>query len=117
MARWRASFIYVGIKHHVVAFDRKTGVEAWRTVLPARYKSTNTPVNVYCDAEGLFASCAGEIFALAQRSGAILWNNPMKGMGTGIAIFASPRGDSAQGAALAAANSARQAAAASAAAV
>lgn len=116
MARWRTSLLYVGIKHHVFAFDRKTGVEAWRTVLPARYKSSTTAVNVFCDAEGLFASCAGEIFALDPRTGALLWNDPMKGMGTGVAIFASDLGGPAQGAALAAADAARQAAAAAAAA-
>ncbi len=116
MARWRASLIYVGIKHHVVAFDRKTGIEAWRTALPARYKSSASAVNVYCDGEGLFASCAGEIFALDPRNGALLWTDPLKGMGTGIAIFASELGGSTQGAVLAAAEAARQAAAAAAAA-
>lgn len=112
MARWRTSLVFVGIKSHVIAFDRKTGVEAWRTQLPARYKSSATLVNVFCDAEGLFATCAGEVFALDPRTGALRWHDPLKGMGTGMAIVASEVGASGQQSAVIAAEAARQAAAA-----
>ena len=115
MPRWRTSLLFVGIKSYVIAFDRKTGVETWRTLLPARYKSAASLVNVFCDAEGLFASCSGEIFALDPRTGALLWHDGLKGMGTGMAIFASELGGSGQDSAVVAAEAARQAAAAAAA--
>lgn len=116
MARRNSSLIYLGIKGHVMAFDRKSGTEVWRAELPARYKSSNSIVNVFCDAEGLFASCAGEVFALDPRSGSLLWHDRLKGMGTGVAIFASPTESSGQAPAIAAADAARRAAAAAAAA-
>lgn len=114
MARRNASLIYVGIKGHVLAFDRRSGAEVWRTELPARYKSSNAIVSLLSDAEGLFATCAGEVFALDPRSGALLWHDPLKGLGTGVAIFASPSADANQTAAIAAAEAARRAAAAAA---
>jgi len=92
MARARQSLIYVGIKSSVVAFDRKTGEQVWRTQLPARYKSSASLVNVVRDAEGLFASCAGEIFSLDPRTGAILWGDPLKGLGTWLATIATDLG-------------------------
>lgn len=114
MPRWRTSLIFVGIRSHVIAFNRKSGVETWRTQLPARYKSAGAVVNVFCDAEGLFASCSGEIFALDPRTGALLWHDPLKGLGTGVAIFASELGASGQESIVVAAEAARQAAAAAA---
>lgn len=110
MARRNASLIYVGIKGHVLAFDRKSGAEAWRTSLPARHKSSISIVNVFSDAEGVFASCAGEIFSLDPRSGAILWHDRLKGLGTGVVIFASAAERSSQTAGIAAAEAARRAA-------
>lgn len=116
MSRWRTSLVYVGIRAHVIAFNRKTGVEVWRTKLPAKYNSATSIVNVFTDAEGLFATCAGEVFALDPRTGALLWHDPLKGMGTGVAIIASELGSSPQGSTTTAAEAARQAAAAQAAA-
>lgn len=110
MPRWRTSLVYVGIRSQVLAFDRKTGTEVWRTPLPARYKGSATLVNVFCDGEGLFASCAGEIFAINPRTGEILWHDPLKGLGTGMAIFASELGGTSQASAVTAAEAAQQAA-------
>lgn len=115
MARRNVSLIYLGIKGHVLAFDRRSGAEVWRTALPARYKSSNSIVSLLSDAEGLFATCAGEVFALDPRTGALLWHDPLKGLGTGVAIFASQGDGASQSAAIAAAEAARRAAAAAAA--
>ncbi len=115
MPRARHSLVYVGLKSQVVAFDRKTGQEVWRTPLPARYKSSGSLVNVVRDAEGLFASFAGEIFALDPRTGTLLWNDPLKGLGTGMATIATDLGGSTQFAVLAESEYQKQAAAAAAA--
>jgi outer membrane protein assembly factor BamB len=92
MARARASLVYVGIRAHVVAFDRRNGTEVWRTALPARYKSSSGFVTVMRDSDGLFAACAGELFALDPRTGALLWHDPMKGLGTGLVTMVSELG-------------------------
>lgn len=92
MARAQLSLVYVGIKNHVLAFDRRSGAAAWTTALPAKYKSSGSFVNVVRDTEGLFATCAGELFALDPRSGALLWHEPLKGHGTGLVTLATDLG-------------------------
>lgn len=115
MARARSSLLYVGIKAHVIAFDRKTGQEVWRTALPAKYKTSGHFVNVFRDADGLFAACAGEIFALDPRSGNLLWRDPLTGLGTGLLTMASDLAGSSQSAVAGEHERQRQAAAAAAA--
>jgi len=96
MARSRASLVFVGIKNHVVAFDRKNGQEVWRTLLPAKHRSGASFVNVVRDADGLFATCAGEVFALDPRNGNLLWHDPLKGLGTGLVTLATDLGAASQ---------------------
>jgi outer membrane protein assembly factor BamB len=112
MTRSRASLIYVGIKYSVLAFDRKTGIEVWRTPLPAKYKSAASLVNVVRDNDGLFATCSGEVFALDPKTGAILWHDPLKGLGTGLATLVTESGGGSQSVALAQEMQTRAAAAA-----
>lgn len=116
MARTRSSLLYVGIRAHVVAFDAKTGLEVWRTALPSKYRSSNAFVSVMRDADGLYATCAGELFSLDPRTGALLWHDALKGLGTGFVSLASDAGGSTNDtAATAEATRRRQAAAAGAA--
>jgi len=115
-ARARTSLVYVGIKTHVLALDRNSGMEVWRTLLPAKYRSSGSLVNVVRDAEGLFATCAGEIFALDPRDGSLLWHEPLKGLGYGLTTVATDLGGSTPLAALAESQRQAQAAAARAAA-
>jgi hypothetical protein len=61
MPRSLTSHVYIGIKSSVIALNRKTGAQVWVTRLPTRYKSSASLVNVFRDAEGLFATCAGEL--------------------------------------------------------
>lgn len=90
----RSSLLFVGIKHHVIAMDRATGAEVWRTQLPAKYRSSAMLVSVLYDGAGLFASMAGEVFALDPKTGALLWHEAFKGLGTGFVTFASEQGGS-----------------------
>ena len=82
----------------------------WRTQLPARYKSSASLVDVFRDAEGLFATCAGELFALDPGDGRLLWHEPLKGLGMGFVTVASDLGASTSNAAIAAAMQAQAAA-------
>lgn len=92
MARAKQSLVYVGIKQFVIALDRKTGAEVWRTELEAKYQSAGSFVNVVRDRDGLFASCAGEIFSLDPANGAVLWHDALKGLGTGLVTIATDQG-------------------------
>ena len=92
MARKSESLVYVGIKAHVIAFHRKSGAEVWRTQLPAKYKTSASFVNVVRDADGLFATCGGEVFALDPKNGNVLWSDPLKGLGTGLITLATDLG-------------------------
>jgi outer membrane protein assembly factor BamB len=74
--------LYAGIKRHVVALDRSTGEEVWRTHL----KGVQF-VNVTLERGLLLAGTRGEIFALTPDTGRIVWNNSLKGMGYGIVSF------------------------------
>lgn len=101
MPRAPLSLVYVGVKNRVLAFDRRTGAPVWTTDLPAKYKSSGSFVNVVRDAEGLFATCAGELFALDPKSGALLWHEPLKGQGTGLVSIATDLGGATQATAIA----------------
>lgn len=119
MARMLSGLVYIGIKTSVLALDRKTGEVRWTVKLPVKFAggSVSGLANVYCDGDALFASTAGEIFCLDPRTGAIVWHNPLKKMGTGfvsIATETAARGSTATAAgasaAISAATAARQSA-------
>src|SRR5262245_12056375 len=114
MPRSPSTHLYIGIKSSVIALNRKTGALVWATQLPVRYKSSASLVNVFRDAEGLFATCAGELFALDPSDGSILWREPLKGFGMGFVSVASDLGSTTPVGAIAAALQAQAAAAAAA---
>ena len=74
------SYVYVGIKGHVLALDGATGTERWRTKLKG-----SDFVHVVSDGYRLFAAVRGELFCLDGATGAVLWNNRLSGMGYGLA--------------------------------
>jgi outer membrane protein assembly factor BamB len=86
MARRNAasSLLYLGIRGRVVALNRKTGEEVWRTEL----KGAGF-VQVARDQEYVYATTRGEIFCLAPDTGQLIWNNPLKGLGMDLASIAS----------------------------
>jgi len=89
MAKSR-NLIFVGISGTVLALDKSTGTEAWRTELPGSFF-----VNVAVEGNSIYASTRGEIFCLDPASGAIRWNNPLKGLGRGLVSIGLPGGQSA----------------------
>ena len=71
--------VFAGIKGQVIALEKTTGREVWRT----RLKRADF-VNIVTDGKVVFAATSGEVFCLDVSTGAILWNNPMKGLGLGL---------------------------------
>jgi outer membrane protein assembly factor BamB len=86
MARDPQQQLFVGIGHHVVALDARTGAELWRS----KVKNTGF-VTVLWDGEALIAASAGEVYRLDPRTGDVLWHNPMPGLGFAVATLASDR--------------------------
>lgn len=78
MARIDQGLVYIGIKGHVLALDRRTGGMVWKTKLKGMGF-----VYVQRDGDLLLATTSGEIFALEPRLGGIVWHNPLKGFGMG----------------------------------
>ncbi|MGQ0649196.1 MAG: outer membrane protein assembly factor BamB family protein [Gemmatimonadaceae bacterium] len=113
MARRRSSFVYVGIRGRVVALNRTSGDEIWRTEL----KGAGF-VQVSRDQDYVYATTRGEIFCLSPDTGQIVWNNNLKGLGLDLASIASdaPLGPEAEFAAPATSIQRQRAAAAAAAA-
>jgi outer membrane protein assembly factor BamB len=89
MPRAKRSLLFVGIKSFVVALDRASGAEVWRTQLPAKYRNSAMLLSVMYDGDTIFASFAGEVFALNPKTGELLWHEPFKGLGTGFVTIAS----------------------------
>ena len=79
--------LFVGIKHHVVALDRDTGEERWRTKLPAGM--TTDFVTLHRDDAYLYAASGGEVLCLDPRTGDARWHNKLKGLGYGIVSLLS----------------------------
>ena len=74
--------LYIGIKGHVVAVDRATGSEIWRTPLAG-----SSYVTVHSDRGGLYAGARGTLFCLDRTTGSILWKNNLSGLGFNLIMF------------------------------
>jgi outer membrane protein assembly factor BamB len=95
--------LFVGIKGHVIAMERLSGRERWRTRL-----SGSDFVHLIDDGARLFASVAGRIYCVDPTTGSVLWENPLKGMGLGIASLLAPGTEGAHPELLAAAGAKRR---------
>jgi glucose dehydrogenase len=85
MARRRQQeLVYIGVKNSVLALDRATGVEVWRTKLPkVRFKVSDF-VGLAQDGDALFATFSGEVFCLDAATGAVRWHNSLPKLGVGV---------------------------------
>lgn len=75
--------IYLGIKGTVIALNRDTGEELWRTALKG-----GDFVNVVLDGNQLYATTKGEIFCLDTKTGEPRWHNKLSGLGLGLITIA-----------------------------
>lgn len=76
------NFLILGINGHIVAINKDSGDEIWRTKL----KSSSITV-VTSDEKKIYASSAGHLFCLDKLTGKQLWSNSLKGLGYGTAII------------------------------
>ena len=76
--------VFIGIKGRVLAIDRATGQEVWRTPLKG-----GDFVNVVIEDGELYAATKGELFRLDPATGAILWQNGLQGLGRDLISIAS----------------------------
>ncbi len=79
-----AHLAFIGIKGSVVALNRATGQQVWATHLKG-----SDFVNVVVQDGAILASTHGEIFCLDPLTGILMWHNPLKGFGTGLATIAT----------------------------
>ena len=80
--------VHIGIKGHAIGLRRADGAEVWRTKL----KGSGT-VLLYRERDRLFATTGGEIFCLDVTTGALIWTNPLKGMGLGLVTVSAAARD------------------------
>ena len=103
--------VYVGFSKKVIALDRYTGTVVWDWKSP---KGSGFP-SILVDGDRLIVSVQGYTYCLEPTTGALVWENELKGYGTGIPSLASVRGTSTSQTGAAATAAAQQAAAAAAA--
>ena len=78
-----AQLVFIGIKGSIVALNRATGEQVWAT----RLKGSDF-VNVVLQDGAVLATTSGEVFCLHPLTGILMWHNPLKGFGTGLATIA-----------------------------
>src|SRR5262249_40358850 len=85
--RTAAELVYIGIKHSVVAIDRRDGNEVWR----AKLLGMGFVAGVRGGEDGLLATNGGELFRRDPATGAILWRSKLQGLGRGLVSLTSER--------------------------
>lgn len=85
MATQNANLLVAGVKGTVLAINRTTGEEVWRTPLKG-----SDFVNLVIDNENIYASTKGEIFCLNAATGELRWHNKLSGLGFGLVTIATP---------------------------
>ena len=84
-----SSAIFIGIHGDVIALDRGTGQQLWKTNLKG-----GDFVNVLLDNDRVLAATKGEMFCLDAATGQLLWHNELPGAGWGIVTIATASGSS-----------------------
>lgn len=84
-----SNILFVGVKSHVVAIDKNTGADLWRTKLKGGLTSSDTFVSILVQGGRIYAHTNGEVFCLDQPTGAILWSNGLSGLGYDMASLAA----------------------------
>lgn len=95
-----AQLLFLGVKAHVIAIDKSTGAEIWRTQLKGGLASGDRFVTLLIEDGWVFAHTKGELFCLDAGTGAIRWQNPLPGLSYDLASIATSSSHSAPAAAL-----------------
>jgi len=93
-SRAASDLVFVALNRRVVALDRYDGSEVWSWKAPKHGKY----VSLLLDGDRLIVSVSGYIYCLDPLYGQVVWSNPLKGFGTGIASLASAHGSTSSGA-------------------
>lgn len=81
--------LFIGVKGHVVAFNKHDGTELWRTKLAGGFSvSGDRFVTLLVEGERVFAHTYGKLFCLDARTGRQLWTNELDGLSYDIATLA-----------------------------
>ena len=83
-----SDLVFVGFGKRVVALYRDTGEIFWQWTAP---RGTGYAA-VLLDGDRLIVSVMGYTYCLDPATGTALWENELKGLGTGVASLASVRG-------------------------
>lgn len=102
-----SELVFVGFAKYVVALNRANGRVVWQCAIP---KGKHYPA-LLLDRECLFVCAMGYTYCLDPWSGKVLWENPLEGMGLGVASITTVSGSTGMLSAAAAAIAAEQSAA------
>jgi outer membrane protein assembly factor BamB len=86
------SSVFLGVHGEVVALDRSTGQELWRTKLAG-----GDFVNLLLDQDRIIATTNGKAFCLDAATGQLLWRNDLPGLGFGLVSIATASGSTSVG--------------------
>lgn len=89
MATKLTDMIFVGFNKQVIALDRYNGEKKWEWKSP---KGSGYPT-ILVDGDRVIVSVQGYTYCLEPTTGALVWENELKGHGTGITCLASSRGN------------------------
>jgi len=85
--------VFVGFNKNILALDRYTGELSWSWKSP---KGSGYPALIL-DEDRLIVSVSGYMYCLEPTTGAVVWENELKGFGTGVSSLVSVRGGSSGG--------------------
>lgn len=75
--------LYLGVKGSVVALQKSSGAELWRTHLKG-----GSFVTLAVGEDAVFAHTAGHLFCVDKANGAVRWSNDLPGLGYGLGTIA-----------------------------
>ena len=79
------NILLLGLKGSVIAVRKDTGARLWVTKLKG-----SDFVSVAADDTCVFAHTGGNLFCLDLQTGSLLWQDPLAGLGYGMASVAFP---------------------------
>ena len=78
--------LIVGFNGRVVALEQRSGELVWEWKCP---KPASEMVAVLVQGDRIYASSGGYTYCIDALNGEQLWDNPLKGLGTGVPCLAT----------------------------